>query len=263
MKRAIRKVIRNKKVGEDYYLLEIEAPEIAVSGNPGQFVHIKISENDLSHDPLLRRPFSLHDSDRNRGIIKLVYRIVGRGTELMTDLSRGDKIDILGPLGQGFNTNYNSRKILIIGGGMGIVPLYFLTKEIMDSNEVMILLGGNSTPELQYFVDIFSGLNVGQAAATIDGSIGCCGTVIDLWKELDANEENLNTDFLYSCGPEVMLEKIQKIAENRDIKGQISLEEKMGCGIGVCLSCVCETESGHKCLCKEGPVLSLNEVKFK
>ena len=249
----------NKQVASDYYYMKIKAPEICNTGNPGQFVHVKLSQNNSINDPLLRRPFSFHDINKNTGNFSLVYEIVGKGTKLLTEFEAGDNINILGPLGQGFNLNFKSSQILIIGGGMGIVPLYYLTKKLEENNDITVILGGNSETNINYFIQTFNKLNVNTKIATMDGSRGFEGNVIDLWNNFKNKSE---FDFIYSCGPTPMLNAVQRQAQTLNISGQVSLEERMGCGFGVCLSCVCQTTAGNQRVCKEGPVFSLDEVIF-
>lgn len=246
----------NQRVGNDYYLLKIRALELTGSIFPGQFVHLKIGRDNLSFDPLLRRPFSIHDLSDEKDIY-LLYRVVGKGTRILTDYKTGDKLDLLGPLGQGFKLDFVSRKILIIGGGMGIAPLYFLAKRLAKQNLLKVLIGGKNKEEMEYFIARFRQADIEFAVATMDGSAGFQGTVVDLWQK-----DNTQPDYLFACGPEAMLREVQVIAQKKGIPGQVSLEERMACGIGVCLSCVHKTNKGNQRVCKEGPVFSLEEVVF-
>jgi dihydroorotate dehydrogenase electron transfer subunit len=249
-------IINNQKIAPNIYKLDILAPEISEKAQAGQFVHIKLRSDNLSYDPLLRRPFSIHDIDRGIGIITLIYRVVGRGSNLLSKYMKGEELDILGPLGRGFQIQFSAKNIFIIGGGMGIVPLYFLTRELKNNN-IKLFLGGANREEMNYFSKIFTFNNVELNMASIDGSIGFKGTVIDLLRE---KYNVLKANFLYSCGPKKMLIEVQKLAKNNNIPGELSLEERMGCGIGVCLSCICKTIYGNKRVCKEGPVFPIDEV---
>ncbi len=249
---------RNIPVGRDYYLMDLIAPDVALDGSPGQFVHVKIS-SERNYDPLLRRPFSIHDINPHKGLVSLVYRVTGKGTEIMSDLKENRDINLLGPLGNGFRTDFDGKNILIIGGGMGIAPLYYLAKKLLLNNDITVLLGGNCEEDLMYFNNVFNQLSLHKKLATMDGSKGYQGTVIDLWQDLQ-NDKKADFDFIYSCGPEIMLRRVQEIAREQNISGQLSLEKRMGCGIGVCLSCVCKTIHGNQRVCHEGPVFSLAEV---
>jgi len=207
----------------------------------------------------LRRPLSVHDINNETNSIFLLYRLVGKGTILLSKFKAGKFLDIMGPLGSGFKTDISDKKILIIGGGMGIAPLYYLSKRLSIKNKLTVLLGGNKKDDLKYFFEKFNQISTDIYSATIDGSLGHLGNVIDLWERLG----EYNYDYIYTCGPLPMLVRVQELAVNHNIKGQVSLEERMGCGIGLCLSCVCQTEDGNQRVCKEGPVFSLGTVNFK
>lgn len=251
-------IIDNKKVAPQYFLMKIRAPEIAQKGKPGQFVHVKVIDNNI-YDPLLRRPFSFFDIEKDKNLIKLVYEIVGKGTKIMSGLSAGDKVNLLGPLGNGFNLNHKNQ--VVIGGGMGIVPLYYLVKSFLKKGEdPEVYIGGNKKEDILFFIKKFKKLSVNLSITTMNNSIGDEGNVIDLWyKNLEYQDKN---KVIFSCGPEKMLSTLQIYAEKYQIQGEVSLEARMGCGIGVCLSCVCKTKSGNKRVCKEGPVFALDEVIF-
>ncbi len=251
-------ILSNKKVGTDYYYMEFKDSTINEKWSPGEFLHLKVSA-EKSYDPLLRRPLSLFDVKLEEKIAGLLYCVVGRGTRILTQFEPGYEIDYIGPLGQGFSLKRN-KKILIIGGGMGIAPLYYLTRKLVKkNNKIKILLGGNIETDINFFEKKFKNLNLDIDISLMDGSRGYKGTVIDLWQN---KYKGFKPEFIYSCGPEIMLKGIQKIAIKEDIPGEISLEERMGCGVGICLSCVCSTTDGHQRVCKEGPVFSLKEVVF-
>lgn len=258
-------VITNRKVGTDYYFLELSDDHIDENWQPGRFLHLKVSR-DKAYDPLLRRPFSLFDVNPQKGTFSLLYCVVGRGTRILTDFGPGEKIDYLGPLGHGFFLP-EGKEIIVIGGGMGTAPLFYLCRKLTLRNRVTLLLGGNICTDVEFFQNKFGALDLDIELATMDGSIGLGGTVIDLWNDLyvdDKHDGDLKKDFdyLYACGPEPMLAEVQKLAQKYEIEGEISLEERMGCGIGVCLSCVCDTREGNQRVCKEGPVFNLDEVIF-
>jgi dihydroorotate dehydrogenase electron transfer subunit len=248
--------LSNQKIGPDYYLLKLEMPETTPPVIPGQFFHLKINRHQECYDPLLRRPLSIYDL--NGKDISFVYRVIGKGTGILKDYRDGEGLDMLGPLGNGFRINFHSSRLLIIGGGMGIVPLYLLARRLAVNNQLKVLIGTNTVDELHYFSNIFQMLDISLSTATLDGSSGYKGTVTDLWQ----NDLSFKPDFLFTCGPVPMLKKIQIIASDLSIKGQVSLEKRMGCGIGVCLSCIQPTKSGNQRVCKEGPVFNLDEVIF-
>ena len=191
------KIIDNKQVAPRYFLMKIEAPEIAQKGKPGQFVHIKVID-DMVYDPLLRRPFSFFDINKDKNFIKLVYEIVGKGTKILSGLSAGKKINVLGPLGNGFDLNHKNQPV-IIGGGMGIAPLFYLVKSFLKKGKIPeVFLGGNKKEDILFFIKKFKKLNINLSIATMDNSIGYEGNVVDLWhKNLNISREN---NFIFSCG---------------------------------------------------------------
>ncbi len=252
------KIKSNTKITKEYYLLELEAGKLIDIIEPGQFLNIRLSTTE-NYDPLLRRPLSVHDINIEKNSIFLLYRLVGKGTKILSKSKSGEYLDIIGPLGTGFMTDINNKDILIVGGGMGIAPLYYLSKELSINNKLTVLLGGNKENDLKYFAEKFCDISTEIKLATIDGSMGYMGNVIDLWESL----EQYNYDYIYTCGPIPMLVCVQELAEKNNIKGQVSLEERMGCGIGLCLSCVCQTKDGNQRVCKEGPVFPLNKVNFE
>ncbi len=232
---------------------------------PGQFIHLKLGNDNLSLDPLLRRPFSIHDYKEDTGIISIVYRVVGRGTRIMSKLQAGQLIDFLGPLGSGFSLEFRNQEIHVLGGGIGLAPLYFLASTLCRENRVRVYLGGNGADDIKYFYDKFADLNIYLATATLDGSRGYRGNVLALWERELEDPGKLNSNqgkpnFIFSCGPEPMLVRLQELARKLQVSGEVSLEERMGCGIGVCLSCVCKTKAGNQRICREGPVFELGEV---
>ncbi len=251
------KIKANTQITDEYFLLELEAAELNDIIEPGQFLNIRLS-NTENYDPLLRRPLSIHDINIEKNSVFLLYRLVGKGTKLLSKFKPGEYLDIIGPLGTGFMTDIENKDILIVGGGMGIAPLYYLSKELSIHNKLTIFLGGSKENDLKYFAEKFYKISNDIKLATIDGSMGYMGNVIELWESL----EEYNYDYIYACGPIPMLVCVQELARNNNIKGQVSLEERMGCGIGLCLSCVCQTKDGNQRVCKEGPVFPLKKVNF-
>lgn len=252
------KIKSNNKVSEEYYLLELDGSSLINNTKPGQFFNIRLSR-DEGYDPLLRRPLSIHDINEKRKSIYILYRIIGRGTRILSKFQSGETIDVLGPLGTGFNTDFNEQDILIIGGGMGIAPLYYLSKKLVHNNKLTVILGGNNKEDLIYFSKAFSNINTDIKYTTIDGSLGHMGNAIDLWEKIS----EFSFDYIYTCGPLPMLIRVQELARKYNIKGQVSMEERMGCGIGLCLSCVCHSKEGNQRVCMEGPVFTLNKIDFE
>ena len=229
-----------------------------IEANPGQFIHLKI-KND-SYDPLLRRPFSIFDVNKKNNLLTIFYKVCGRGTKLMTEIKNGEEVDVLENLGNGFNLKMKNKNLVLIGGGMGIAPLYYLAKKLAKTNRLRVLLGAQNKEELIFLNNKFSKLDLKLDNATIDGSLGFKGNVVDLLKNIIKDKQKI--DYIYSCGPTPMLKELKKIVINNDIETEASLEERMGCGVGVCLSCTVRTSNGNKRACKEGPVFPLKEVIF-
>lgn len=250
-------VVEKITLTEQQYILKILCPSIAQKAQPGQFVTLKVDVN--KHDPLLRRPFSIHGVDQEQGIIEIYFQVLGKGTRELKDLQVEEKISILGPLGQGFKV-VKDAQALLIGGGLGQAPLKFLTQELVNKNtKVKVLIGARSKNDLKnisYFTDLGGAIQV----YTEDGSLGEKGRVMDNLTEII---EEFTPDIIYACGPLPMLISLKKEIKNNPIPCQISLEQKMACGIGVCLGCTCG-KNGDKYpkVCVDGPVFWLSEVNM-
>lgn len=238
-------VVSNEEIKRRIFLLKVRDNKIAANVVPGQFVHIRIEDSFL---PLLRRPFSIHDVDGD--IFAILYKIRGRGTFLLSKYRRGDQIDIIGPLGKGFNIKKYD-KIAIVAGGMGVAPLYFLAKKL-KTKELTILLGAATEEELAY-VGEFSKLGE-LKITTEDGSLGTKGMVTDLLREIR------DSNYIAACGPTPMLKVVKSFTTKHNIPCQLSLEERMACGIGICLSCAVKSANSYKYVCKDGPVFWSSEI---
>lgn len=208
----------------------------------GQFVNIAVE------GCYLRRPISVCDVDGE--CITLIYKVVGRGTEIMSRMRAGERLDLLTGLGNGFSTDNGARRPLLAGGGVGVPPLYNLARRLKaQGRDVAAVLGFNSADET-FYADEFRALGVDVHIATVDGSAGVKGFVTDAMRGLDF-------DYVYSCGPLPML---QAVCEATECDGEYSFEERMGCGFGACMGCTCKTANGAKRICKEGPVLKKSEI---
>lgn len=218
---------------------------------PGQFLEIKISDG---YEPLLRRPFSIH---RRRGKdIEIIYRIAGRGTEILSQRKVGEYLNVIGPLGNGFSI-LDSQPSILVAGGMGVAPLVFLAEKLAKS-KTLVLLGAKTKRQILCEKE-FRDLGCEVKVATDDGSRGFKGKVTDLLKHLlPTLSSQLST--IYACGPKLMLKEIALISKQYNIPAQVSLEEHMACGIGACLGCVVKTKDGFKRVCKEGPVFNADEI---
>ena len=211
---------------------------------PGQFVNIAIE------GCYLRRPISVCDYDEKS--ITLIYKVVGRGTEIMSRMQAGEKLDVLTGLGNGFSLSASTEQPLLIGGGVGVPPLYNLAKKLKAAGKrVQVVLGFNRADEI-FYAEEFAALGVDLHIATVDGSVGIKGFVTDAMKEMEF-------DYVYTCGPLPMLKAIYAATE---CDGEYSFEERMGCGFGACMGCSCQTKKGSKRICKEGPVLKRDEIIF-
>ncbi|MCK8817789.1 dihydroorotate dehydrogenase electron transfer subunit [Natroniella sulfidigena] len=261
--RVIREIVEQQKIGPGYFKLVIKAPEIVAQAKIGQFVHIKWIAEERNSDPLLRRPISINRINHEEETITLVYRVVGRGTKVLSNLKPGDQLDIMGPLGTGFSISEDTNRVLVIGGGVGIAPLYPLVNKLIEANKEVILLLGAETAEEVIDLDSFQEFDLELKVATMDGSLGKQGFVTDYLEELEQE-----MDYIYTCGPTPMMKVIRDWAIDFNVPGQASLEERMGCGTGACLSCVCqvkiEGKDGwtYKQACTAGPVFPLREVIF-
>lgn len=255
MKRMLAPVLSNSEVMPGAHLLWAHAPEIAALAQPGQFVMVRCSEG---YDPLLRRPLSIHRVAplSSPAQLALLFSVVGRGTHWLAQRKEGDLIDLLGPLGQGFVLGPESRHCLLVAGGIGIAPLVALAERgLLEGVQVTLLLGAQTTAHL-YPADLLPP-RIRLLPATEDGSAGRRGVVTDFLAEL-ANE----TDQVFACGPismyEAMAIKGSPIPEGKSV--QVSLETRMGCGMGYCYGCAIETRDGMRSVCKDGPVFDLHDV---
>lgn len=255
------KVIENTNVAPGYYRLKLMASEIALAAKAGQFIQIRVAE-DSSVDPLLARPISIYRMNKEEGSITLLFKAVGRGTNLLASKRAGDTLTIWGPLGNGFAIPKQAKNIALIAGGIGMPPLFCLQEQLaaLDSGspDLTLFYGGRTGKE---FLELgfWEKSRVKLKLATEDGSVGFKGLVTDLF----VSEHQLNNyDLLVACGPTPMLAAVEKVASLYGISGQISLESYMACGVGACLGCVCRTKEGSRRVCADGPVFSIDEVIF-
>ncbi|GAA3718578.1 dihydroorotate oxidase B electron transfer subunit [Salinicoccus jeotgali] len=241
-------IIANDEIADRVFEMELEGALTSDMKTPGQFVHVRIDE---STEHVLRRPISIASIDQEASRFTIIYRADGAGTSKLADRRAGENLDILSPLGNGYPLE-RDRHVLIIGGGIGVPPLYELSKQLNARGvKTTHVLGFNSQKDV-FYEDKFSALGE-TFVSTADGSYGTKGFVTDVIEALDGP-----FDRFYACGPKVML---RALSETMEIDGYISLEERMGCGFGVCYACVCETTEGEYVkLCTDGPVFRKGEI---
>ncbi len=251
MKRVEARVVSKRRLTDDIFSLWIEQSELARQTAPGQFLNVRVGSGS---DPLLRRPISA--ADVRDGQVRLVFRVVGRGTALLSRSRAGDTLDVLGPLGRPAPIP-RGRSVLVCGGGVGAAPLFFLTRRLKERNRVKVFLGARSRDQLILARD-FRGLGVPVAVATDDGSLGRRGTVVDLAAEAVEQEAK---PMVMACGPRAMLAALVAAVDPVETWGFV--EERMGCGTGICYCCALKRKSGgYVRVCEDGPVVLLNEVEL-
>jgi len=248
------KIISNQRIKENYWHLEFESAAITKNASSGQFVNIRVQDGV---QPLLRRPISIHAVGGKK--IKIIYEVLGPGTQILSERKKGDFLDVIGPLGKGFDCRKTNKPVeaknILIAGGIGVAPLVFLAQKLKSTKPVVLI--GAKTKKQILCVDEFIALGCKPRLATDDGSIGFKGKATDLLKTVLEQTKALA---LFSCGPKPMLKTIARIAEEKKINAQLSLEEHMACGIGACLGCVVLTKSGYQSVCQDGPVFSGREL---
>ena len=255
-------IVKKEKIIEGVYKFGVKAESIVNSARPGNFIEIRVTDQT---EPFLRRPISIHNLDKENGILEFIFQIKGKGTEILSRKQVGDKIDIIGPLGYGTFKLENYRKIAIIGGGIGIFPLYELLKQAKESNVETGAYLSFRNKDLVMLEDEFGKLTNNLNISTDDGSYKNKGFAIEFLKQ-DMEKENY--ECIYACGPTPMLRAVKNYAVENNINCQVSLEEKMACGLGVCLGCAVKTSASSKDapeyfhVCKAGPVFNARDVEF-
>lgn len=243
MKQGLFKIAENSALTSNVFKMRLfgDVTDITASG---QFINIKL-------DGLyLRRPISVFDVDSES--VTIIYKVVGHGTELMSKMNVGETLDILTGLGNGYDTSLCKEHAVLLGGGVGVPPLYMLAKTLIsEGKKVSVVLGFNTKDEV-FCEEDFKALGADVKVTTVDGSYGIKGFVTDALPE--------NYDHFFTCGPEPMLKAVYKATET---SGQMSFEERMGCGFGACMGCSCKTLTGYKRICKDGPVMLKEEILWE
>lgn len=240
----------NVELSNDYYMLVVEVKNIE-SSKAGQFFMLKPPLDSR----VVKIPVSLHCEKEN--ILEFYYQLIGDGTRSLVKLKQGDEIEIQGPLGNSFDTTVKNRNLVLIGGGVGIAPMKKLIEELDSSNNITFIAGSRDKPSAQ-IIDRFSDFkSIKKIVMSDDGSVGEKGNTADALKKLLEKEQ---VDIIYTCGPPIMMKVISGIAKEHGIRCQVSLEERMACGVNVCRGCSIETKSGMKTVCHDGPVFESESV---
>lgn len=243
MKQGIFEVIKNEQIAESVMKIVLVGDVSAITA-PGQFVNIKIDGF------FLRRPLSVCDCSRRSGELTLVYKIVGEGTRALAGYREGSKLDLLTGLGNGYDTALSGERPLLLGGGAGVPPMFFLCRSLVAAGKSPTAVLGFNTKKEIFYEEEFRKLGAQVIVTTADGSYGTAGFVTDAMR-------TLSYTYFYACGPQPMLHAVYEASET---SGQFSFEERMGCGFGACMGCSCRTKYGGKRICKDGPVLVKEEI---
>jgi dihydroorotate dehydrogenase electron transfer subunit len=247
------RIIENKRLNDDFFILELAGNSKIPDFKPGQFVQVRV---DGSSETFLRRPISIHDVDYSKNTFKLLVQIAGTGTRTLSKLKMGDSLNIIYPLGNSFSLPGTHEKVLLVGGGCGIAPLLFLGKYLKSNGCVPdILLGFRNQSRIIEFEEYQTTGNV--FVTTEDGSMGEKGYVTT-----HSVLSTLNYDRIYCCGPDSMMKAVASYARPKNIICEVSLENLMACGIGACLCCIVDTKKGNLCTCIDGPVFNVNDLKW-
>ncbi len=244
MRRSLFRIKENTKIAPSVFRMVLEGDTGDIT-RPGQFVNIKLDGF------YLRRPISVCDLSGDE--LTIIYKVVGEGTNLMSQMEEGKELDVLTGLGNGYDTSLSGERPLLLGGGVGVPPLYLLAKKLInEGKQVTAVLGFNTKDEI-FYENEFKELGAETIVTTADGSRGIKGFVTDTMKDLDYS-------YFYTCGPEPMLKAVYRESKT---SGQLSFEKRMGCGFGACMGCSCKTITGYKRICKEGPVLMKEEILWE
>ena len=250
MKQFISPIIETREISPGFWMKTVRTPEIATTANPGQFVHVRVS---LGPHPLLRRPFSILDVNREEETWSFLYKVVGQGTQILSKRSKGEMLDLLGPIGTSFSII--EKPALLIAGGIGMAPLYFLAGEMKKKNiPATFIYGARTERELVLLKRLTSRADE-VLPVTEDGSRGSKGNAVDTASAFLAKDYGI-----YACGPDPMLMALKKELAKHGKSAQLSLENYMACGTGACQGCVVKTESGYQRVCVDGPVFSSDEI---
>lgn len=265
-------LLSNVEVSPGYWRMRMTAPPAILESRPGQFVMVRVRD---AIDPLLRRPFGIFDLGTyatpytdcgQQTYMEILFKVVGKGTAQLASLHQGDSLDLLAPLGKGFVLDPAATEYHLVGGGIGLAPLYFLARELVTTRTVRLYAGGRTREDILCITE-FERLGVETYVATDDGSLGERGFVTEvLERDLSARGKNVQ---IMACGPLPMLNAVAAIASRQGISCQVSLEAYMACGVGACLGCVMKGKNhtlatpDYRCVCKDGPVFDCRELLWE
>ena len=261
-KLLLAELIKKEQLKHDIFKFSVKAPNIVKDAKPGNFIEIRVSEQS---EPFLRRPISIYNMDKEEGILEFIFQVKGKGTQILAKKEVGELVDIIGPLGYGTFKYEEYENIAIIGGGIGVFPLYELAKCAKKLNKNVNIYLGFRSKDFVVLEEEFKNISNQFIITTDDGSYAEKGFAIN-YLEKDIKESKI--DAIYACGPLPMLKAVQKLAIEKNIPCQISLEERMGCGLGVCLGCAVKTAQSSKDapeywhVCKAGPVFQAKDVEI-
>jgi dihydroorotate dehydrogenase electron transfer subunit len=256
-------VLRREKLQEKVFKLTLSSSSICNKAKPGNFVHVRVSQ---SGSPLLRRPFSIHKLERNKNSFEILFKVIGPGTEILSRVMPGESLDVLGAIGNSFTLPKKQQEIMLVAGGMGIAPLWFLLHDLIGrigKGKLTFFLGCKKKEELLY-VENLKSLGIDLVIATDDGSVGRKGQITEVFlKEIKKRGKDSKRVAAYSCGPQMMLKRMSYIAERLDLFCQVSLETHMACGMGACWGCVVKLRDGnYQRVCVDGPVFDAREMDW-
>ena len=254
-------ILGNKKYGENLYKIEVFSPHICKNSHPGHFVNVKCTFDGI-HDPLLRRPFSIYETDRRFNVFSILYLVKGKGTAFLSKLKKGDILDFVGPLGKMFEIEKGAENYALVGGGIGVAPLCFIASDLISNDRNCLFLAGFRDSTFYAWERDLMKILRNYKLFTEDGSMGESGTPVEYLKK---NLKALKKYRFVTCGPRDMLKAMQDILYGKKIKVQVIMEEKMACGVGTCMGCVTRIKKSkdrfeYKKVCSDGPIFDLMEV---
>ena len=253
-------ILVNEEMGCNIWLMTVRAPEIATTARPGQFAHVKVPGVEAH---ILRRPFGVYAADAEAGTVDMMYQVLGFGTEHMTELAVGDAVEMIGPIGRGWQPPEGCKRALIVAGGVGSAPLYPLAEELTAAGIATDAILGASTIDALVARERYGAvLGCEPACSTDDGTYGRAGFCTPLVEEAlaAAAAEGAPYDYVACCGPEPLMKIVAGMADAAGVFCEVSMERRMACGVGACLSCVVDTTAGKRRACVDGPVFCASEV---